>query len=31
LDVVYAGPVGVGLIGRRRDAGDGDFDFDAII
>jgi hypothetical protein len=31
LDVVYAGPVGFGLIGRRRDAGDGDFDFDAVV
>jgi len=31
LDVVYAGPVGFGLIGWRRDAGDGDFDFDAIV
>jgi hypothetical protein len=31
LDVVYAGPVGVGLFGRRWDAGDGDFDFDAIV
>jgi hypothetical protein len=31
LDVVYAGPVGFGLIGGGRDAGDGDFDFDAIV
>jgi len=31
LDVVYAGPVGVGLFGWGRDAGDGDFDFDAIV
>ena len=31
MDVVYAGPVGFGLIGWRRDAGDGDFDFDAIV
>jgi hypothetical protein len=31
LDVVYAGPVGVGFFGWRRDAGDGDFDFDAIV
>jgi len=31
FDVVYAGPVGFGLIGGRWDAGDADFDFDAII
>ena len=31
LDGVYAGPVGIGLFGWRRDAGDGDFDFDAIV
>jgi hypothetical protein len=31
LDVVYAGPVGFGLIGWRRDAGDGDFDLDSIV
>jgi hypothetical protein len=31
LDVVYTGPVGFGLIGWGRDAGDGDFDLDAII
>jgi hypothetical protein len=31
LDVVYAGPVGFGLIGGGRDAGDGDFYFDAIV
>jgi hypothetical protein len=31
LDVVYAGPVGVRLIGWGRDTGDGDFDFDAIV
>ena len=31
LDVIYAGPVGFGLIRWGRDAGDGDFDFDAII
>jgi hypothetical protein len=31
LDVVYAGPVGLGLFGWGRDAGDGDFDFDAIV
>jgi hypothetical protein len=31
LDVVYASPVRFGLIGGRRDAGDGDFDFDAIV
>jgi hypothetical protein len=31
LDFVYAGPVGFGLIGWGRDAGDGDFDLDAIV
>jgi len=31
LDVVNAGPVGLGLIGWGRDAGDGDFDFDAVV
>jgi len=31
LDFVYAGPVGVGLFGWGRDAGDGDFDLDAIV
>jgi hypothetical protein len=31
LDFVYAGPVGFGLIGWRRDAGDGDFYLDAIV
>ena len=31
MDVVYAGPVGFRLICWRRDAGDGDFDFDAVI
>jgi hypothetical protein len=31
LDVVYAGPVGFGLICWGRDAGDGDFDFDAVV
>ena len=31
LDVVYAGPVGIGLFDWRRDAGDGDFDLDAIV
>jgi hypothetical protein len=31
LDVVYAGPVGFGLFGGGLDAGDGDFDFDAIV
>jgi hypothetical protein len=31
LDVVYAGPVGVRFLGRRGDAGDGDFDLDAIV
>jgi hypothetical protein len=31
LDVVYAGPVGVGFFGGGRDAGDGDFDLDAIV
>jgi hypothetical protein len=30
LDVVYAGPVGLGFFGGGRDAGDGDFDFDAV-
>jgi hypothetical protein len=31
LDVVYAGPVGVGFFGGGLDAGDGDFDLDAIV
>jgi hypothetical protein len=31
LDVVYSGPVGFGLVGWGRDAGDGDFDLDAIV
>ena len=31
LDVVYAGPVGVGFFGWGRDAGDGDFDFDTVV
>ena len=31
MDVVYAGPVGVGLFGGGLDAGDGDFDLDAIV
>jgi hypothetical protein len=31
LDFVYAGPVGVGLFGGGSYAGDGDFDFDAIV
>ena len=31
MDVVYTGPMRVGLFGWGRDAGDGDFDFDAII
>jgi len=31
LDVVYAGPVWIGLIGGGRDAGNGDFDFDAVV
>jgi len=31
LDIVYARPVGVGFFGWRRDAGDADFDFDAIV
>lgn len=31
MDVVYAGPVRIGLFGGRRDAGDGDFDLDAIV
>ncbi len=31
FDVVYAGPVRVGLFGGRWDAGDGDFDFDAVV
>ena len=30
-DVVYAGPVGMGFFVRGGDAGDGDFDFDAIV
>ena len=31
MDVVHAGPVRVRFFGRRRDTGDGDFDFDAIV
>ena len=31
LDVVHAVPVGMGFFGGRRDAGDDDFDFDAIV
>ena len=31
MDVVHAVPVGIGLFGWGRDAGDGDFDFDAIV
>ena len=31
MDVVYAGPVGVGFFGGGWDAGDGDFDFDAVV
>jgi hypothetical protein len=31
LDVVYACPVGFGFFGWCRNAGDGDFDFDAIV
>ena len=31
FDVVDAGPVGFGLIGGGRHAGDGDFDLDAIV
>ena len=31
MDVVYAGPVGIGLVGWRGDAGDGDFYLDAIV
>ena len=31
LDVVYAGPLGMRFFGGRWDAGDGDFDFDAIV
>lgn len=31
MNVVYAGPVGVGLFGWGRDTGDGDFDFDAVV
>lgn len=31
MDVVYASPVGLGFFGRRLDAGDGDFDLDAIV
>jgi hypothetical protein len=31
LDFVYAGPAGFGLVGWGRDAGDGDFDFDAVV
>jgi hypothetical protein len=31
LDVVYAGPSGFWFFGRRRDAGDGDLYFDAIV
>jgi hypothetical protein len=30
-NVVYAGPGGLWFFGWRRDAGDGDFDFDAIV
>jgi hypothetical protein len=31
LDVVYAGPGGFWFFGRRRDAGDGYFYFDAVV
>jgi hypothetical protein len=31
LDVVYAGPVGLRFFGWGCNAGDGDFDFDAIV
>ena len=31
MDVVYAGPVGVRLFSGRRDAWNGDLDFDAIV
>ena len=31
MDFVYAGPVRFGLVGGGRDAGDGDFDFDAVV
>lgn len=31
MNVVYAGPVGVGFFGWRWDSGDGDFDFDAVV
>jgi hypothetical protein len=31
VDVVYAGPGGFGFFGGGRDAGDGDFDLDAIV
>ena len=31
LDVVYASPLGMRFFGGRWDAGDGDFDFDAIV
>ena len=31
MDVVYAGPGGFWFFGRGWDAGDGDFDFDAIV
>ena len=31
MDVVYAGPVWFGLFGGRWDAGDGNFDLDAIV
>ena len=31
MDVVHAGPMGFGLFGWGRDAGNGDFDFDAIV
>jgi hypothetical protein len=31
LDVVHAGPVGVGFFGWRWDPGDRDFDFDAVV
>jgi hypothetical protein len=31
LDVVHADPVGIGFFGGGLDAGDGDFDFDAVV
>jgi hypothetical protein len=31
LDVVQAVPMRLGVFGGRRDAGDGDFDFDAVV